>query len=144
MKTLLLMLCLLAPYNGGPAPTEPGTEEGCPKIGGVYGAVLEEGFGLGLAKGSVTITPVGKRYIVQYAYVGLDNEDGTPIPTQVLGMGLRKGDTFSVTWRNGNQVGLSVYTIREGRLDGIWSGMPGPPVPCRETLTFKGALPKEL
>jgi uncharacterized protein (TIGR03067 family) len=57
-----------------------------------------------------------------------------------IGIGLREGDTFSVSWRNNLQSGLSVYKIGEGRkLTGHYTVLGGNGAIHEESLQLEEA-----
>jgi len=75
----------------------------------------------------VTIDRHGEGYLVTYwkgkgiAYVGV---------------GLRQGDVFSMSWANAGQVGITTYKIEPGpRLVGQYTNLGGPGITSPETLT---------
>ena len=75
----------------------------------------------------VMIERVGDAYMVTYKK---NNAVG------FVGMGLRKGDVFCVSWLSQGQVGVSMYQIEKGhRLVGHFTILGGPGVLGQETLT---------
>jgi uncharacterized protein (TIGR03067 family) len=75
----------------------------------------------------VTIERIGDSYMVTYTRKG---------NLLFLGVGLRKGNLFALSWLSEGKVGISVYEIEEGpRLVGEFTQLGGPGVLGRETLT---------
>jgi hypothetical protein len=53
-----------------------------------------------------------------------------------VGVGIRKGDIFCMSWANQGQIGVTVYQIESGpRLVGLYTQLAGPGLLGQETLT---------
>jgi uncharacterized protein (TIGR03067 family) len=75
----------------------------------------------------VIIERIGDSYLVTYT------RKGKPV---FVGVGLRKGHIFALSWLSEGKVGISLYEIEEGpRLVGEFTQLGGPGVLGRETLT---------
>jgi uncharacterized protein (TIGR03067 family) len=73
-----------------------------------------------------TIERHGDAYMVTYHKNG---------KVAYIGIGIRRGDVFSLCWASGGQVGLSVYQIEKGRLVGQYTQLGGIGMASQETLT---------
>lgn len=79
----------------------------------------------------VSIERVGDAYLLTYTK---ENQKGIVF----LGIGLRKGDMFAVSWLNQGQVGITIYHIEKGpRFNGQFTELGGPGLLGTETLTRK-------
>jgi uncharacterized protein (TIGR03067 family) len=71
----------------------------------------------------------GSAYLIKYM------QDGE---VAYVGVGMRKGDLFSVCWANRGEIGLSVYRImKDGTLDGEYTRLGGVGALDKEVLTRK-------
>lgn len=69
----------------------------------------------------------GNAYLIQYLMDG---------DVAYIGVGVRKGDTFSVCWANRGEIGISVYRIlKDGTLDGEYTRLGGIGAVDKEVLT---------
>jgi uncharacterized protein (TIGR03067 family) len=100
---------VLAVYKRKPAPG------GDRDIAGQYKATTTDQTGK-VISGRAIIEKQGDAYFVLY-------QQGEGVA--FVGVGLRDGDTFSVSWRNNLQSGLSVYKINKGRLLGQYTVLGG-------------------
>lgn len=71
----------------------------------------------------------GNAYLIKYT------QDGD---LAYVGVGVRKGDVFSVCWANRGEIGISVYRItKDGALDGEYTRLGGIGAVDKEVLTRK-------
>ena len=104
-------------------------------IGGIYLVETEirdpETEGVSLHRGAAVIRKAGDCFTVEICGVG-----------STQGVGRLVGDTFSVAWRQGGSVGLTVYQRRKGGvLVGEWCSLPGDGKTHEEKLTLLRTLP---
>ncbi len=80
------------------------------------------------AVAEVEIERMGDAYLVTY------NKRGAAV--SYIGIGLRKGNVFCMSWLSGGQAGVTMYTIESGhRLVGRYSQLGGPGIVSEEILT---------
>jgi uncharacterized protein (TIGR03067 family) len=85
-------------------------------------------------KAEAEITRQGDAYLVRYT-------KGTALA--YIGIGLRRGNTFAVTWANRGEVGLSVYRIeKDGRLLGEYTQLGSIGIVNTENLVPKKDKPE--
>jgi hypothetical protein len=84
--------------------------------------------------GMACVTKVGNVYVVNWLCGHGAN---------FVGIGIRDGNSLSVSWSLGNVKGINVYKIEPNRLVGKCAIMPGNGEYRPETLTFVKALEKE-
>ena len=76
--------------------------------------------------GTATITKLEHTWSLQWM-----SED----ELMAVGIGIRKDDVLAVVFQTKNgTIGLSLYTIRRGKLEGTWT-VPGADLVANETLT---------
>ena len=91
--------------------------------------------------GTVTIRKVGDVHFVRWTLA--DTMD-------YFGVGVRKGDTFSVSWgyssaeRSMFVRGLSLWKIEGKGMSGSWCSMPGDGKMSKESIQFISPLPKKV
>jgi len=105
----------------------PPPDQKLPDITGEYKSESMENEG-GRLTAEVTIERFGDVYQVTYRKNGL---------IAYIGIGIRRGDTFSLCWGANNQVGLSVYQIEKGRLVGQYTQLGNIGMLSQEVLTPK-------
>jgi|GEM_PF-2077510 len=94
-------------------PGQTGTEDlqGPPNLKGTYQIVASSSPGGGSYTGSVTITPTGSTYALEW---NLTRES-------YKGVGIRRGNVLVVGWGPGQGAGVVVYEKRGDGLDGVWA-----------------------
>lgn len=97
-----------------------------PDLTGTYRSVSTEIDGTRSAA-EVDIERMGDAYLVTY-------KRGAGVA--YIGIGLRKGNVFCMSWMSQGQAGITMYTIESGhRLVGIYTQLGGPGILSEETLT---------
>ncbi len=113
----------LAVYKRVPAPS--GEKD---DITGEYNSVAIDGEGK-KQEAQAEILRHGNAYLIKYM------QDGD---LAYVGVGVRKGDLFSVCWANRGEIGISVYRItKDGSLDGEYTRLGGIGAVDKEILTRK-------
>ena len=113
----------LAVYKRVPPPSEEKDD-----VTGDYNSVAIDGEGK-KQEAQAEIMRHGNVYLVKYT------QDGD---IAYVGVGMRKGDFFSVCWANRGEIGISVYRItKDGVLDGEYTRLGGIGAVDKETLTRK-------
>ena len=102
------------------------SKDDAPDLSGAYRSVSTELDGTKHAA-EVEIERMGDAYLVTY-------KRGVGIA--YIGIGLRKGNVFCLSWISQGQAGITLYTIESGhRLVGNYSQLGGPGILSEETLT---------
>ena len=98
-------------------PGQVGTEDlqGPPNLKGTYQIVASSSPGGGSYTGSVTITPTGSTYALEW---NLTRES-------YKGVGIRRGNVLVVGWGPGQGAGVVVYEKKGDGLDGVWATAGG-------------------
>ncbi len=97
-----------------------------PDLTGTYRSVSTEIDGSKHAA-EVDIERMGDAYLVTYK---------RGVGVAYIGIGLRKGNVFCMSWISQGQAGITMYTIESGhRLVGNYSQLGGPGILSEETLT---------
>src|SRR5947209_9748874 len=112
---LTLVVCKRIPF----------ADQGLPSITGTYTSESMEIDGT-RQTAEATIERHGDAYLVTYRKNG---------GVAYVGVGIRRGDTFSLCWAAANQVGLSVYQIERDRLVGQYTQLGNIGMLSQETLT---------
>jgi uncharacterized protein (TIGR03067 family) len=111
---------MLAVYSRGDS------EENQPDIAGIYKSETTEMDG-SKHVAEATIDRRGDAYFVVY-------RKGKGI--SYVGIGIRRGEVFSMSWASQGQVGITVYQIEKGpRLVGLYTQLAGPGLLGQEILT---------
>jgi uncharacterized protein (TIGR03067 family) len=137
-----LKICLDTDGNGRPKEFKTGPKSGLTLIvakrvrhkgeeGDLTGSYVSETTEIDGKKfvADVNIERVGDAYLVTYLKGG---------GIAFIGVAIRKGDLFCMSWINQGQVGISVYQIEKGfRLVGNYTQLGGPGMLGQETITRK-------
>jgi uncharacterized protein (TIGR03067 family) len=111
----------LATYKRVPPPAEEKDD-----ITGEYYSVATDAEGK-TQESQAEVMRHGNAYLIKYM------QDGD---LAYVGVGMRKGDTFSVCWANRGEIGISVYRItKDGTLDGEYTRLGGIGAVDKEVLT---------
>ncbi len=97
-------------------------------ITGVW--LIEGATSKGKYSGAATIERKGDVYLVRYT-------------TGSVGVGVRVGDTFAVSWSDPNGHGVTMYRVGAKSLAGRWASLPGNGAMHHERLSFLRALPAD-
>ena len=113
----------LAVYKRVPAPPEEKDD-----LTGEYNSIAIDAEGK-KQETQAEIQRHGNAYLIKYM------QDGD---VAYVGVGLRKGDLFSVCWANRGEIGISIYRImKDGALDGEYTRLGGIGAVDKEVLTRK-------
>lgn len=106
-------------------------------LGGIYSAYGTDGSQP--YSGSVVVVKAGQGYLFLWTTV-VYTENGVGTATN-RGVGIRTGDTVSVSWSLDKTTGVTQYAVKGKSLEGAWISGGAFGKRCRETLRKVAELP---